>query len=745
VTRHGRRGDGGALAVLVLVAAACVAIVRERSHDPTGVPHFDIYAYLYPNVRHAIASLADGHGLFWNRLQNCGEPFFGISITALLYPFNALYFWLDFPTALLALLFVHLVIGALAMYALGRAAELGPVAALAGALVFELGANTLWLALWSPHALAFYVWMPAALAAVERLLRRPTGGTAALLGAALACQWLTGYPQASLFTHQVIALRLVFEAATAWRSTWRRAAALIVVAIVAAPLVAAVQLVPAFEVASQSLRSHPLTMAEIRLPALTITWIGFREFVGRRYSYGALFGVAALMATTLAWAAPPRARRVALFYLLVAALSFALVFDTPLFALYRALPLGSTFREPHRFFWVTGFAGSVVVACGVEGLASSAARGAWTVLRVVFPVAVAAVFHWLAPNGLQRNEVILGLVLLTLAVLPPSALVRRLVAVVVPLVLLVELYGASTHQIFRYLTDQTMVMQHEKAFAAARARMTFQDRLYSVPGAIASRWQGLNDGLVKKAGQLFRVPSIVDYEPLTSERYAELLVFMLYGRPMTTINEFLYDLRWVPTNRRLFDLTSARFVVIDAARADELAWPGGDAYTLAWERDGQRIYENHDALPRAYWVPQVRVVGDANSVLGALAIGTDDPRRIAFVEGTPSAPVGQADGEGRAEIVSDRSETVEVRVRANAPGYLVLADQYYPGWEATVNGKPVAVQRANFAFRLVEVPAGEALVVFRYRPRSVVVGAEISAATLLALVVLGVWSRVRAA
>ena len=211
--------------------------------------------------------------------------------------------------------------------------------------------------------------------------------------------------------------------------------------------------------------------------------------------------------------------------------------------------------------------------------------------------------------------------------------------------------------------------------------------MYLIPGTASVRWQGLPDGLFRKAAQLFRVSSIVDYEPETSDRYAQMLVYMMEGRPMTTINQFLYELRVVPASQRLFDLVAARFVVIDAARAAQLGWPSGPDFPVRWQHDGQRVYENLRALPRAFYVPQVRVVGEPAAVLDALAAGDDDPRRIALVEGAPPALRGSPGGTGHAEFIDDGAESVRLRVDATAAGYLMLTDQDYPGWEATPGAK----------------------------------------------------------
>ena len=49
---------------------------------------------------------------------------------------------------------------------------------------------------------------------------------------------------------------------------------------------------------------------------------------------------------------------------------------------------------------------------------------------------------------------------------------------------------------------------------------------------------------------------------------------------------------------------------------------------------------------------------------------------------------------------------------------LVLADQWYPGWNGYLDGKQVPIVRANYILRGLEVPAGDSTVVFRFEPRS---------------------------
>ena len=84
---------------------------------------------------------------------------------------------------------------------------------------------------------------------------------------------------------------------------------------------------------------------------------------------------------------------------------------------------------------------------------------------------------------------------------------------------------------------------------------------------------------------------------------------------------------------------------------------------------------------------------------------------------------------------------VEQQLEACAPGAVVLADAWYPGWEVDVDGQPDEGLRAWGFMRAVRVSAGPHTIHWRYRPASFHAGAAISLLALLGLVISGARKR----
>jgi hypothetical protein len=483
-----------------------------------------------------------------------------------------------------------------------------------------------------------------------------------------------------------------------------------------------------------SLRSQSLT--EQLGPGFS--WPLLRRFTAAHLQAGqALSGLLALVAAASArrfqrWHAVG-------FYLLVAGLYLVLSLGpgSPLFDLYSLLPLGNSFRDSKRLLWVVGFAMAVLAGFGADALLDS--RSVERTRRIGWLAAsalcAAAALYLLGGFDLRAVDVLTVSPLLAVAIAPPQPFYRRAVPALLVLTVFSHYVLAAAPPLFG-LRRGDVYGAHEQVFSFLRQRLTPQDRVL-----IAGGHPDLS--LMPKSATLFHLPGIHDYEGLGSRTYAEFFTYLRLGRRMERLDEWFWTFGQVlqPTLQRpLLNLTAARYVAVGAPfdRTAEVFQP---PLKLLLDTSEVRVYENEQALQRVRYVPGV-IVKPKDEILPALAAEVDS-RQVAIVDRAPASGfTGRvATAPGEVAVLESAAERLVVRVRAALPGFLFLADQHYPGWRAAVNGQEREILRANYAFRLVEVPAGESEVVFTYRPPGLGVGAVISLVSLVLLAAL--WHRGR--
>jgi hypothetical protein len=265
-----------------------------------------------------------------------------------------------------------------------------------------------------------------------------------------------------------------------------------------------------------------------------------------------------------------------------------------------------------------------------------------------------------------------------------------------------------------------------------------------------------------RVASVFHMRSLDDYEPANLRRQAEYFGYLMWGPRglVPGLYPFSGGLQLIGSGtdpaalgerRRLLDLASMRFVLaanhriftnefVPFVQKAGLRTRGGS------ERNA-RLFENPNALPRAFVTYRTLPAPPLEELMGRLSRPDFDPLVASYVEGVPGfEPAADAPPHGAAaEIVRDELHRVEVAATLAAPGLLVLADSYYPGWRAFVDGEEVAIYPVNHLFRGVPLGAGAHRVRFEYRPASVVAGAAVSLIAVAVWLALATWPLARRA
>lgn len=159
----------------------------------------------------------------------------------------------------------------------------------------------------------------------------------------------------------------------------------------------------------------------------------------------------------------------------------------------------------------------------------------------------------------------------------------------------------------------------------------------------------------------------------------------------------------------------------------------------------QRLYRPTADVRRSYLVYDWAPCSDDRAMTILLDPHADafDPYARALTDPSASiagmASAASAHQHAQVEVTDIDGEHVSIKVTTDAPSLLILTDQYYPGWKATIDGSETPVIKANIFNRAVRLSAGRHTVNFSYQPDSLRLGilaAIVGAGLLIVLVIV---------
>jgi len=197
------------------------------------------------------------------------------------------------------------------------------------------------------------------------------------------------------------------------------------------------------------------------------------------------------------------------------------------------------------------------------------------------------------------------------------------------------------------------------------------------------------------------IQSVGGYSPAKLKIYQTLLDSCLYRGPDPGF----------PLNMNMVNMLNTGFIMAQGRLPE-------DRFTLVNSDESKQTltYENPRALPRAFFVKEVKVAGNQTEVFETINSGSFDPGRTAILEGVAGIQVGSPDS-ATVEITEYRSRHIAMKAYTSAPALMVLSEVYYPaGWMAFIDGSETEIYKTNSILRSVVVPAGAHEVVFSFDP-----------------------------
>jgi hypothetical protein len=485
---------------------------------------------------------------------------------------------------------------------------------------------------------------------------------------------------------------------------------------------------PFWSICPTALRSNTgrrvTRVCTMRLPASTAILFWVPRFFGMmcddnywaelpiNSNYSAMFytGIAAWIAACAAWMTADRRHLICL--AIPGLLSLSFVFNWPLASIVKSLPLLSATRSGY----FAGFGVFAIVLIGAMGVdawmrqPSSRQRAKWligiTAVVVITPIAfflghINAIFESHVSVYVAVQIGIMAVFAIGAAVLfLGSTRFARVVPAGLALLLVVDLLIASrnippTSPRGTIYPETTLTAQAQELEKPARIRILPMFSPVVPPGFVAP----------------YGIEQYHGYDAIVPAR------FMHFTSLMASPN---WD-------------NMARVSGVEQIWVREGDPPDVSNAELVTTVDGIAAFRQPNGLGRAFLVARARAIaGDRRSLMDAMGDPAYDPSVEILADGLPDGGLPSAnnvDG-GRVRIIEHRANDVIIDVDAPEACYLVLADSFFPGWTARVNGEPAEIFPAYHSFRGVVVPAGESTVEFRYRPASFRFGLIVSFVSL---------------
>ncbi len=689
-------------------------------------PRNDSFQIDYPAQVYIESRLNRGELPLWNPYQAAGTPFLATLQHRFFYP----------PLRILVALFgtdkgmdlervLHYYLAFIGPALLFLRFKLLPGAAFAGALLAGAGINHYCVSIWHANIHAVFAWGPFAVLVMADFHRRAGMARVFLIAPIMAMLVLGGYPPASYFVLELIALMVIVQWGRALlrrpnteRRRAPRIAGLLGLGALITALLCAAALIPATELARQGLRAfEPISVEQIfAFPEdklnLMHSLFNPPEFLLPDLVPGLMLFVLLLSGTAaFVWLPLRRRAMVPLVLYFIYIYLVCLGPLTPFGSIYKNFhPVSSLFRHPNTALSIVAVMCGLICALGLHGIARKFRRRD----KTETPGSKMAA-RWA----------------LTALLLVPTALVFH--------PRLMELPSPGSLRPFLLETGRNI---HAKLPAPGNERITTICKNIAVFPC-------------SNLGMVVEYPSLNYYDPQGT--YRSYLYFQAIHENLDPegINTWLgslvidpFDVHAQTNNTSLLELAGVRYVLshpgaFEKFSANAITRGAGIASTrvpdfrlseqklrppvpafLNLDRGDPFAAELHafrltNTMPRAFLHNRIRTVSSFRESARLLKAGLN-PGDTILIEGK-IAPIAANRSRPEdllrpARITRYEPELVEITVDGKGESVLVLTDQFFPGWRAYVNDHPTPIFAAHLLFRAVRLNPGRHVVRFVYEP-----------------------------
>jgi hypothetical protein len=710
-------------------AEPLASLRSEKGVGPTLTPMIGDVVYQEIPWRKAVReAVKNGRVPLWNRFILAGEPLLAVQQPAVIHPATWIGFLLPLAQAWTFEMALGLFLASLCAYLFFRELALSEVPACLGAAAWALSDYLRFCAGYpmTPAAAPF----PLLLLGLRRLARRSDRGAVALTAVALFLITVAGHSETLLHCVAAGGVYFLFELSAVESGRRARAILLSIAAGIIALGLCAVVLVPLAEALphtwefrfrsdwfAHAKKSLPLPESLRQLPQFFAPYI--LGVSGRGDSLpggGASIIYTGSLVLALAAGGLLTRYRERWAFLTLSLLGVAVWARLPLVTdAVSSLPFFNIALN-ERLAFVAAFGVASLAALGTQKI-----RDGGTTRFLVFSTAILAVL--VTALFVQYRAALLGLQM------PRTYLQSQFLMQLVPLLLAIAVCAAAAPGRSRPVCVGLLALVLlQRSAETASLYPTMPNRAFYPPVPLLQHIpRGGGPFRVAAVGFTF-IPNISAMYELEDVRGYEAMTFrpLVDTFPLWCERQLVWFNRIDDPTRPFLSFLNVRYILAGPRFAAPSGWN-----VVASDRSGQ-VLENPRVLPRAFipgWLLYERDAGRQLQVMRSIG----DFQTYGVVEAAEPSQGGEAwrrNGAARVESLGYGPDRLRLEIVAQEPAVVATSVTAWPGWRLTVDGKTSPFLGYNRAFLAFRVTPGRHSVELGYRPRSVVVGSVISAATL---------------
>lgn len=707
----------------------------------------DIFGYFIYTLEFGFTQLKEGNLSLWNPHIFSGTPFLGNFQSALLYPFNILFLFLPVHTVINITIVFHVFLFGFFMYMWGLRKNLHPFACFYLAIT-AMFSGPYFLRIYTGHLGILYTiaWAPLIFIAIDGFALNGSWMWYFMGIAGVCMQILGGSPQYVFYTGimaAVYALFCLFKEKNIGLIFFP----LIIYSV--AVILCAVQVVPGFAFARETLRSNGLSYIEassFSFPAGNIITTVVPDFFGNMASVSywgkanlwetsSFIGLGTFIFAIFGLLYGDKKKTSLLLAMTLISLMLALGKYTPLFDIcYKFLPFFNTFRCTARFILFSTLFFLLIAAIGFDAFLKSkmpARNKALSLLLISITLAVTTLivgthitflrlddlWRYLLGTIVKSNEIFFNGdiyndadFIMTITKHSLFALLRVSVffAVISLFLYLGTFFRWAKAGVFVVLLFE--ILYFAKTFSAAfDAQMTrapdLKRFLEAHPGDYRTLTFGNPNAIMWAGGT-----NITGYDAIFLRRYAEFIAFTQDLDPDT-----IKDVH-IKNPSKLFELIRCRFAV--RIKNPLIKREVSDL-------DFDLLKEFNNPMPHLKIMRKWKVIENRNSIFAELKRSSFDFHKTVILEKDPELsgvpqeifPVKK----DAVSIVNSSTDHLTIEANLTTPGILLVTDPYSSGWRIkpiqTFAQEKYQIIPAYYALMAVPLKSGSHRFVLEYEPK----------------------------